>query len=141
MKLRVKFRTEDQHRTYCRYFQTILLSWWRIFDGTNIQRTAIYEKTFIDVSRIMITYFISSNLCKKSSQQCYQLYNCPFFRNSHWRCSVRKGALGNFAKFTGKYFWSFSCLLLKIFCLFHPNRKWDEKREIPWWSSNIYFFA
>ena len=24
-------------------------------------------------------------------------------RSSHWRCSVRKGALGDFAKFTGKH--------------------------------------
>ena len=25
------------------------------------------------------------------------------FRSSHWRCSVRKGVIRNFAKFTGKY--------------------------------------
>ena len=24
---------------------------------------------------------------------------------------------------------------------FISTEKWDEKREIPWWSSNIYFFA
>ena len=24
---------------------------------------------------------------------------------------------------------------------FIPTKKWDEKREVPWWSSNIYFFA
>ena len=113
----------------------------------------------------MITYPIPSNLCKKRCQQCYGLYNCPFSRSSHWRCSVRKGALANFAKFTGKHFWSFSCLLLKISCLFHSNKKmrWKKgstlmelkhwlfcssidlfyvrKMEVPWWSSNIYFFA
>ena len=50
----------------------------------------------------MVTYPISSNFCKKNSLQCYQLYNLPFFRSSYWRCSVRKGALRNFAKFTGK---------------------------------------
>ena len=59
MKLRVKFRAEDQHRTYCRYFRTILLFWWSIFDGSNIHRTAIYKKA------LMITYPIPSNLCKK----------------------------------------------------------------------------
>ena len=26
-----------------------------------------------------------------------------FYRSSHWRCSVRKGVLRNFAKFTGKH--------------------------------------
>ena len=105
----------------------------------------------------MITYPISSNLCKKSSLQCYRLYNFPSFRSSHWRCSVRKGVLRNFAKFTGKHLWqslffnkvagwgdclwSFSCLLLKISCYFISTENWNEKREIPWWSSNIYFFA
>ena len=138
MKLRVKFRAEDQHRTYCRYFRTILLFWWSIFDGSNIHRKAIYKKT------LMITYPIPSNLCKKSSLQCYRLYNFPSFRSSHWRCSVRKGVLRNFTKFTGKHmwqslffnkvggwgncFWSFSCLLLKISCLFHFHRKMKWKK-------------
>ena len=70
---------------------------------------------------------------------------------------VRKEALGNFAKFTGKHmrqslffnkvtdwggsFWSFLSLLLKISFYFTSTEKWDYKREIPWWSSNIYFFA
>ena len=87
---------------------------------------------------------ISSNFCKKISPQCYRLYNFPSFRSSHWKCSVRKGVLGNFAKFTGKHlwqslffnkvagwgdcFWSFSCLLLKISCLFHFNRKMRWKK-------------
>ena len=48
----------------------------------------------------MITYPISSNLCKKNSLKCYRLYNFPFFRSSHWRCSVRKGVLGKLTKFT-----------------------------------------
>ena len=34
-------------RTYCRYFRTILLFWWSIFDGTNIHRKVIYRKTFV----------------------------------------------------------------------------------------------
>ena len=92
----------------------------------------------------MITCSISSNLCKTSSLHCYPLYNFPSFRNSHWRCFVRKGVLRNFAKFTGKHlwqslffnkvtawgdcFWSFSCLLLKISCLFHFNRKMKWKK-------------
>ena len=92
----------------------------------------------------MITCPISSNLCKTSSLHCYPLYNFPSFRNSHWRCFVRKGVLRNFAKFTGKHLWqslffnkvagwgdclwSFSCLLLKISCLFHFNRKMKRKK-------------
>ena len=38
-------------------------------------------------------------------------------------------------------FWSFSYLLLKISHLFHFNRNMILKSKIPWWSSNIYFFA
>ena len=92
----------------------------------------------------MMTYPISSNLCTKISLHCYWLHNFPSFSSNHGRCSVRKGALRNFAKFTGKHlwqslffnkvagwgdcFWSFSCLLLKISCLFHFNRKMKWKK-------------
>ena len=108
----------------------------------------------------MMTYPISSNLCTKISLHCYWLHNFPSFSSNHGRCSVRKGALRNFAKFTGKHlwqslffnevagwgdcFWSFSCLLLKtsrLLAYFISTEKWNEKREIPWRSSNIYFFA
>ena len=120
----------------------------------------------------MITYPISTNLYKKIWLQWYPLYNSPSCRSSHRRCSVKKGVLRNFAKFTGRHlwhslffnkvagwgncFWSFSCLLLKIvfhhshtkkkfFSKFHFvwNKKKKKKKEmkIPWWSSNIYFFA
>ena len=113
----------------------------------------LYKDRYIDISCIMITCPISSNFCKKISLKCYQLYNFPSFRSSQWRCSVKLGALRNFAKFTGKhlwqrlffdkiagwgnYFWYFLCLLLKISYLFHFNRKMKWKRQIPWWSSNI----
>ena len=104
----------------------------------------------------MITCPIPSNLSKETSLQCYRFYNFPPFRSSRWRCSVRRGVLRNFAKFTGKHlwqslffskvagwgdcFWSFPYLLLKISWLFHFNRKrnkWNEKREIPWWRSSF----
>ena len=91
----------------------------------------------------MITYLFPVTSVKKYLQ-CYRLYNFPYFRSSHWMCSVRKGILRNFSKFTGKHlwqslffnevagwgacFWSFSCLLsLKISCLFHFNRKMKWK--------------
>ena len=83
---------------------------------------------------------ISSNLSKKIYLHCYRLYNLLSFRSSHWMCSVRKGVLRNFAKFTGKHlwqslffnkvtgwgdcFWSFSCLLLKI--SFNRKMKWKK---------------
>ena len=99
----------------------------------------------MDVSCIMIIYPISCNFCKKNYLQCYRLYNFPSFRSTHWRCSVRKDVLRNFAKFTGKHqcqslffnkaagwgncFWSFSCLLiLKISWLFNFNRKMKWKK-------------
>ena len=53
----------------------------------------------------MMTYPISSNLCTKISLHCYWLHNFPSFSSNHGRCSVRKGALRNFAKFTGKHLW------------------------------------
>ena len=108
----------------------------------------------------MMTYPISSNLCKKISLHCYWLHNFPSFSSNHGTCSFRKGALRNFAKFTGKHLWqslffnkvavagwgtasSLSrSLFLKISCLYSiSTEKWNEKRKIPWWSSNIYFFA
>ena len=105
----------------------------------------------------MMTYPISCNFCKKISLQCYRLYNFPSFRSSHWRCSVRKGILGNFAKFTAKRLEQ-SLFLIKLqaeatasdlfrvfswrfLFYFIPTEKWDEKREIRWWRSYIYFFA
>ena len=99
----------------------------------------------------MITYPVSNNSCKKSYLQCYRLYNLPFFRSSHWRCSkkfrkiLRKTAVSK--SLTHKVagwddcFWSFSCLLLKFLIYFISTEKWNEKREIPWWSWRICFFA
>ena len=61
----------------------------------------------------MITYPVSNNSCKKSYLQCYRLYNLPFFRSSHWRCSVRKGVLRNFSEFSGKHLCQ-SLFLIKL---------------------------
>ena len=44
--MRVKFRTEDLHRTIVGIFEQICFDV-SIFGGTNIQRTAIYRKAFI----------------------------------------------------------------------------------------------
>ena len=93
----------------------------------------------------MITYPVSSNLCNESSLQCYRLYNFSFFRSWHWKYSVRKSILGNFAKFTGKQLrqslflnkvagwgncsWPFLRLLPKISCLFNFNWKMRCKKE------------
>ena len=54
----------------------------------------------------MITYLFPVTCVKKISLQCYRLYNFPFFRSSHWRYSVRKRVLRNFAKFIGKHSFS-----------------------------------
>ena len=111
-------------------------------------------RLYIDVSCIMITYLFPVTSVKKYLQ-CYRLYNFPYFRSSHWMCSVRKGALRNFSKFTGKHlwqslffnevagwgacFWSFSCLLsLKISCLFHFNRKMKWKKGNTLMELNKY---
>ena len=120
------------------------------FDEVFLMALTSTEQLFIETPLyrrfcIMITYTISSNLFKKGSLQCYRLNNFQSFRNGHWRCSVRKGVLGNFEKSTGKHLWqslffnkvagwgdcswSFSCLLLKISCLFHFDRNMRWKME------------
>ena len=50
----------------------------------------------------MITYPISSNLRKKRSLQCY--WQCYFSETATGGVLLEKGALRNFAKFTGKHF-------------------------------------
>ena len=109
------------------------------------------EQLFME--RTLYSRFLC-NLCKKISLQCYQLYNFPSISSSHWGWKV----FLEISKFTGKHlwqsiffnqvadsgdcFWPFLRILLKISCLFHFNRKMKwKKREIPWWSSSIYFFA
>ena len=73
--------------------------WWH----QHPRNTYLKKDLYIHLSCIMITYSISSNFCKKNYLQCYRLYNFPYFTSSHWMCSVRKGVLRNFAKFTGKH--------------------------------------
>ena len=139
MKLRVKFRTEDLRCTYWRYFWANLLFWWSIFDGTNIHGIAIIE-------RPLYRRFLHNDHLPYFQQNFSAILSAffPSFRSSHWRCSVRKGVLRNFAKFTrkrlwqslffnkdagwGNCFWSFLCLLLKISCLFHFNRKMKYRK-------------
>ena len=124
----VKFRAEDLHRTYCRYFE-----WICCFNEVFLMALTFTEQLFIE--RLLYRRFlhndhlpISSNLCKK--------FLC--------RCFVKKGVLRKFAKFTAKHlwrslifnkvagwgdwFWSFSCLLLKDFLLFCFNRKMKWKK-------------
>ena len=48
---------------------------------------------------------------EKSKEELYQSYN---YKSSHPRCSVRKDALRNFTKFTGKHLWqSLACNFIK----------------------------
>ena len=147
----MKFHAEDLHRTCCRYFQTNLLFWWSIFDDINNHKTAIYRKTLTyTFLAIMITYPISSNLCKKISLQCYWLYDFPSFRSSHWRYSVTKGVLRNFAEISQENTYGKVSFLINLqaeatasdlsLVYFISTEKWNEKREMPCWSSSIYFF-
>ena len=127
------------------------------FDEVFLMALTSTEQLFIETllcrrflhrfSCIMINYPISSNLCKKTFSAMLSALQFFIFQKQpleFWRCSVRKGALGNFAKFTGTQlwqslffnkvtgwgdcFWSFLCLLLKISCLFHLNRKVRRKK-------------
>ena len=118
----------------------------------------LYSRRFLHrFSCIMITYSISSSLCKKSYLQCYRFYNFPFFTSSHWRRLLEKrlleisqnsqentcGRVSFLIKLQTEaapsdLSWVFSWRFLVYFT---STEKWDYKREIPWWSSNIYFFA
>ena len=105
----------------------------------------------------MITYPISSNFCTKMYLQCYRLYNFPSFRSNHWMCSVRKGVLRNFAKFTWNTCGKVSFLIKlqaeatasdlsrvlswRFLVYFISTEKWNEKRQMPLRKSNIYFFC
>ena len=137
-----------------RFIENIRVSAFKfMFKVSNKETRTIW---YLIIISILITYPVSSDLCKNISLQCHLLYNFPSFRSSHWRCSVRKSVLRNFAKFTGKHlwqslffnmftgwgdcFWSFSCLLLKICCLFHFNRKTRETINVSTIAVIHYFF-
>ena len=105
----------------------------------------------------MITYPISSNWCKKNFSAMLSALQFSIFQKEHWKCSVRKSVckiLQNSQENTCSKV-SFliklqaevtasdlSCVFSWRFLVFFiSTEKWDEKREIPRWSSNIYFFA
>ena len=157
MKLQVKFRAEALHHTYCRYFRTnLLMFWWTVFDCINIHRTAIYRKILYRgfLHNDHLPYFPVTSVRKF-------LWNVISFTIFHLSEAATEGVLlekvfleisqkgkhlwqslfFNKVAGWGDCFWSFLCLPLKISCIFHFNRKMKWKREIPWWSSNIYFFA
>ena len=113
--------------------------WWHLHP----QNSYLYKDLYIDVSCIMINYPISSNLCKKF------LGNVIDFTIFHLEEAAARGVLlekvfleisqnsqeDNCGKVFfnkvagwGDCFWSFSCLLLKISCLFHFNRKMRWKK-------------
>ena len=76
----------------------------------------------------MITYPISSNLCKKGSLQCYWLYNCSFFRSSHWRCFVRKRCSWEFCKIHRKTLLIFLVSSLEDFLFISFQQKNEMKK-------------
>ena len=76
----------------------------------------------------MITYPISSNLCKKGSLQCYWLYNCSFFRSSHWRCFVRKRCSWEFCKIHRKTLLIFLVSSLEDFLFISFQQKNELKK-------------
>ena len=129
MRLRVKFRAENQHRPSCRYFRRILLFWWSIFDGTNIHRTAIYGKTFL--TQWSLTLFPVT--CVKNV-----LCNVVGFTIVHFSEAATGGVLlekvfleisQNSQKNTSDLFRVFSRRFLVYFI---PTEKWNEKRETSW---------
>ena len=66
------------------------------------------------------------------------------FRESNVFFEVIPGVLGHSVNFniTYRFLWRRPVFPDYLFLMtMIPTEKWDEKREIPWWGSNVYFFA
>ena len=50
-----------------------------------------------------LTFLVQIKACNYYMMQFYNLHHKITLRSSHRRCSVKKGVLRNFAKFTGKH--------------------------------------
>ena len=132
----MKFRAEDLHRTYCRYFRTSCC-----FDEVFLMALTSTEQLFIE--RPLYRRFLRTDHLPYFQWliflQCDRLYNFPSFRRSHWRCSIRKGVLRNFAKFTGIHLRQ-SLSFNKVagwgdfLVCFISTEERNEKKEIHWWS-------
>ena len=110
---------------------------------TNILRCSSYSEKFLDMKlqvkfgaddlhRTYCSIGIFERIC------CFDEVFLMALALEIWYIS-QENTCGKFLFFNkiagwGNCFWSFSCLLFKISCLFHFNRKMG-------WSSNIYFFA
>ena len=70
-----------------------------IFVKNNVFQLSHGGKTFIEVSCTDNIYTGEKVFCSCFFRRLVS----SFFRSSHRRCSVRKGVLRNFAKFTGKH--------------------------------------
>ena len=46
---------------------------------------------------------VLNELMKSFYKKFQYSFFCPIYKSSHRRCSVKKGVLGNFPKFTGKH--------------------------------------
>ena len=105
----------------------------------------------------MITHPISSNVCKKISLQYYgfTIFNLSeaatgsvllqkMFLEISQNSQVNTcGKVSFLIKLQAEATASdlFRVFSWRFLAYSIPTEKWNEKREIPWWSSNIYFFA
>ena len=108
---------------------------------------------FLHNDYLLILFLVT---CVKKFLAMFLLLQFSIFRSSHWRCSVRRGVLGNLTKFTGKNlwqslffnkvpgwsncFWSFLCLLLKISGNLISTERWDKKGKYPDWVPIFTFW-
>ena len=62
-----------------------------------------YNSSFKELLRKYKTKINKNILIECQKQKSIFILKDLIDRSSHWKCSVRKGAFGNFAKFTGKH--------------------------------------
>ena len=62
-----------------------------------------YNSSFKEVLRKDKTKINKNVLVKCQKQKSICILKDLIDRSNHWKCSVRKGVRGNFAKFTGKH--------------------------------------
>ena len=91
--------------------------YWNL-SGNNLRRCLPFSKDTSSRHTRLINLFCHfsetslqflKDLCMSVSEE-KSRYECAF-RSSHWRCSIKKGVLKNFAKFTGED------LYLKLFLI------------------------
>ena len=85
------------------YFPSLLC----LYETNSLQRRTFHytfiPKTCVPWRKNHFGLFLNANTRSGRSKNAYQIDYRRLYKSSHQRCSVKKGVLRNFAKFTGKH--------------------------------------